>query len=164
MSAQERMDGIDSARRGRPVEESLAVWKEMVAGSPEGQRHCMRFKMNMQARAAPCPPHTPASHTVCGSTGGFPLLHAASKVPQGWCRGPLLYSAVTLPLNNGKRLLCNVQDPNKAMRDPVAYRCNATPHWRTGTKYKAGDSLRLPVVLPYVVYSFHLYGTICTPW
>lgn len=73
---QERMDGIESKRRNRPVEESLAVWKEMVGGSEEGRKHCMRFKINMQ-------------------------------------------------------------DPNKAMRDPVGYRCNDTPHWRTGTKYKA---------------------------
>jgi len=74
---QERMDGIESKRRNRPVEETLAVWKEMIAGSAEGKKHCMRFKINMQ-------------------------------------------------------------DPNKAMRDPVGYRCNETVHWRTGTKYKAG--------------------------
>lgn len=70
------MDGIESARRARPAEETLGVWREMVAGSPEGRRHCMRFKIDMQ-------------------------------------------------------------DPNKAMRDPVAYRCNDSHHWRTGTKYKA---------------------------
>ena len=70
------MDGIESARRNRPVEETLALWREMVAGSPEGRRHCMRFRIDMQ-------------------------------------------------------------DPNKAMRDPVAYRCNDAHHWRTGTKYKA---------------------------
>jgi glutamyl-tRNA synthetase len=88
LPVQERMEGIDSARRGRSAEESLAVWKEMVAGSPEGQRHCMRFKINMQ-------------------------------------------------------------EPNKALRDPVAYRCNATTHWRTGTKYKAcpPPSLALPAAL-----------------
>ena len=45
---QERMDGIESKRRNRPAEESLPVWKEMVAGSAEGKRYCMRFKINMQ--------------------------------------------------------------------------------------------------------------------
>lgn len=77
------MDGIESKRRNRPVEESLAVWKEMVAGSEEGRKNCMRFKIDMQ-------------------------------------------------------------DPNKAMRDPVGYRCNATVHWRTGTKYKASALSNVP--------------------
>ena len=87
-SLQDRMDGIESKRRNRPVEETLAVWKEMVAGSAEGKKHCMRFKINMQ-------------------------------------------------------------DPNKAMRDPVAYRCNDTAHWRTGTKYKASPyAHQAPMLFP----------------
>ena len=73
---EERMDGIESARRGRPADESLAVWKEMVAGTAVGKANCLRFRMDMA-------------------------------------------------------------NPNKALRDPVAYRCNDTPHWRTGDKYKA---------------------------
>lgn len=36
------------------------------------------------------------------------------------------------------RAKMSVDNPNKAMRDPVMYRCNAdVPHQRTGTKYKA---------------------------
>ena len=75
MVMQERMEGIESKHRNRPVEESLAVWKEMVAGSPVGLANCMRFKISMS-------------------------------------------------------------NLNKAMRDPVAYRCNLIPHIKTGTKYK----------------------------
>lgn len=72
---QERGEGIESKCRQRPVEENLAIWKEMVAGSPVGLTNCMRFKIS-------------------------------------------------------------VDNPNKAMRDPVAYRCNLIPHIRTGSKYK----------------------------
>ncbi|KAL4927772.1 glutamate--tRNA ligase GUS1 [Aspergillus undulatus] len=35
------------------------------------------------------------------------------------------------------RAKMSVDNPNKAMRDPVIYRCNPAPHHRTGTAYKA---------------------------
>lgn len=34
------------------------------------------------------------------------------------------------------RAKISVDDPNKAMRDPVCYRCNPAPHHRTGSKWK----------------------------
>ena len=34
------------------------------------------------------------------------------------------------------RAKMSVDNPNKAMRDPVIYRCNPTPHHRTGTTWK----------------------------
>ena len=78
---QERMDGVASARRGRSMEETLAVWVEMQAGSEEGLRNCLRLKMDMSAA-------------------------------------------------------------NKALRDPVAFRCNPTPHHRTGTRFRARTAAR----------------------
>lgn len=101
---QERMDGIESKHRNRPVEESLEVWKEMLAGSPVGVANCMRFKISMS-------------------------------------------------------------DLNKAMRDPVAYRCNLIPHIRTGTKYKVRHAQLILLCMQSVVtilqwawlhkYTFH---------
>lgn len=72
---EERMDGIESKRRNRSVDENLAMFKEMQAGTEAGLKNCLRFKLDMQAG-------------------------------------------------------------NKALRDPVAFRCNLTSHWRTGDKYK----------------------------
>lgn len=72
---EERMEGIDSVRRNRPVEETLKIFEEMKNGTEEGIKHCIRIKLDMQ-------------------------------------------------------------HPNKALRDPVCYRCNLTPHHRTGTTYK----------------------------
>lgn len=69
------MAGTPSVRRDRPVSETTAIFEEMLVASEEGQRHCLRVKLDMSA-------------------------------------------------------------PNKALRDPVAYRCNLEPHWRTGQKYK----------------------------
>ncbi|TNY17169.1 glutamate-tRNA ligase [Rhodotorula diobovata] len=72
---QQRMDGIASARRDLPVDESLARFADMATASPEGKRWCIRAKMS-------------------------------------------------------------VDDPNKALRDPVIYRVNDLAHHRTGTRWK----------------------------
>ena len=73
--AHERWHGLPSRRRNATVEENLAHFAEMKAGSEEGQRWCLRAKIS-------------------------------------------------------------VDDPNKALRDPVIYRCNLMPHARTGTSWK----------------------------
>lgn len=72
---EQRMEGVESVRRNASVEENLRAWKEMLAGSDEGRRYCLRIKMDMTAA-------------------------------------------------------------NRALRDPVAFRCNANHHWRTGHTYK----------------------------
>jgi glutamyl-tRNA synthetase len=72
---QERMDGVASKRRDAPVDENLARFEGMKAGTSEGLRWCIRAKMS-------------------------------------------------------------VDNPNKALRDPVIYRCNVLPHHRTGEKWK----------------------------
>ncbi|GAB4821570.1 hypothetical protein N2152v2_008616 [Parachlorella kessleri] len=39
-------------------------------------------------------------------------------------------------LRNCMRIKLDMTAANKALRDPVCYRCNPTHHWRTGNKYK----------------------------
>ena len=72
---EERMHGVESKRRNRPTEETEHVWKEMLAGTEEGFKNCLRVKMDMS-------------------------------------------------------------NANKALRDPVCFRCNDGHHWRTGYTYK----------------------------
>eukprot|EP00947_MAST-08B_sp_MAST-8B-sp1_P004949 g4949.t1 len=45
---QERMDGINSKHRDEDVKTNLARFAEMQSGSEEGQKWCMRIKMDMQ--------------------------------------------------------------------------------------------------------------------
>ncbi|KAI4349847.1 hypothetical protein L6164_010396 [Bauhinia variegata] len=44
----ERMDGIESRCRNNTVEESLKLWKEMIAGTERGLQCCIRGKLDMQ--------------------------------------------------------------------------------------------------------------------
>ncbi|KAJ6799508.1 glutamate--tRNA ligase, cytoplasmic-like [Iris pallida] len=44
----ERMDGIESKCRNNSIEENLALWREMIAGSDRGKQCCVRGKLDMQ--------------------------------------------------------------------------------------------------------------------
>ena len=84
---EERMEGIDSVHRYTKPKENMERFDEMLTGSTEGQRWCLRVRMAMQ-------------------------------------------------------------DDNKCLRDPVAFRTNLEPHVRTKTKYKAYPTydLACPIV------------------
>lgn len=45
-------------------------------------------------------------------------------------------------LKNCVRIKLDMSAANKALRDPVAFRCNLTHHWRTGHTYKVGRAWR----------------------
>lgn len=45
---EQRFDGIESKCRDLPLEENLRRWREMLAGSEEGQTMCVRGKMDMK--------------------------------------------------------------------------------------------------------------------
>ncbi|KAG8629774.1 hypothetical protein KVT40_001393 [Elsinoe batatas] len=55
------------------------------------------------------------------SLAKFDEMHTGSEEGQRWCI----------------RAKISVDDANKALRDPVIYRCNLTPHHRTGATWKA---------------------------
>lgn len=50
----------------------------------------------------------------------FAEMKSGSEEGQRWCL----------------RAKISIDDPNKALRDPVIYRCNMLPHHRTGDKWK----------------------------
>jgi len=45
---EQRRAGVESKCREQPQERNLAMWKEILAGSPEGQKYAVRAKIDMQ--------------------------------------------------------------------------------------------------------------------
>lgn len=46
----ERMNHVESKRRNNSLEENMSMWKEMLAGSPDGIKCCVRLKMDMKSK------------------------------------------------------------------------------------------------------------------
>ncbi|KAL1739900.1 tRNA synthetases class I, catalytic domain-containing protein, partial [Schizophyllum fasciatum] len=66
-------------------------------------------------------PSARRSDPPAASLARFAEMRAGTEEGRRWC----------------VRARISVDDPNKAMRDPVIYRVNLLPHHRTGTTYKA---------------------------
>lgn len=46
---QERDERVESRNRNKSPEQNLTMWGEMKAGSPEGQKCCVRAKIDMNS-------------------------------------------------------------------------------------------------------------------
>jgi len=78
---------------------------------------------------------TPSTHrneSVEDNLSHFSLMQSGSKEGLSWCL----------------RAKISIDDPNKAMRDPVIYRCNLEPHHRLGNKWNIypGYDFACPIV------------------
>ncbi|KAJ7583033.1 glutamate-tRNA ligase [Mycena floridula] len=67
---------------------------------------------------------------------GRPSAHRDDSVEDNLKHFAEMTSGTTEGLRWCLRAKISVDDPNKALRDPVIYRCNVTAHHRTGDKWK----------------------------
>ncbi|KAJ7074159.1 glutamate-tRNA ligase [Mycena amicta] len=67
---------------------------------------------------------------------GIPSAHRDDSVESNLEHFALMTQGTTEGLRWCLRAKISFDNPNKAMRDPVIYRCNVLPHHRTGDKWK----------------------------
>lgn len=108
------------------VEENLRLLDEMQNGSKEGG--CINLLFLIP------PVSLPRHATVCGSSWTC-LPPAHHTIPPNLHPPP---SNLLAGLRNCMRIKLDMTAANKALRDPVCFRCNPTHHWRTKDKYKVG--------------------------
>ncbi|EEB08143.1 glutamate-tRNA ligase [Schizosaccharomyces japonicus yFS275] len=80
---------------------------------------------------------TPVDQMRQERTDGVPSKHRDRPVEESLAIFEEMNKGTETGLKNCIRAKISVDSPNKALRDPVIYRCNLLPHHRTGDKYKA---------------------------
>src|SRR5205814_1458819 len=67
---------------------------------------------------------------------GIPSKNRDNSVEENLRRFDEMKAGTEFGLTNCLRAKISMEAPNKALRDPVIYRCNLTPHHRIGDKWK----------------------------
>ncbi len=111
------MDGIESQCRNCSPEHTLAIFEEMKKGSEVGARNALRFKIGM----------SDPNKVRIKNQAKFICCLESGDVKKG---NEIWFGEANCYPDMKQNLYF------QAMRDPVAYRCNPTHHWRTGDKYK----------------------------
>ena len=79
---------------------------------------------------------------------GTPTANRDNSMEKNLAMWEEMKNATEEGLKTCLRAKLSVDNPNKALRDPVIYRCNLTPHPRQGSKYKVYPTydLACPIV------------------